>query len=120
MPKMYFAEFSDSESNNVFQKFGHTGHNDAMIRLNRIVEEYPKFNVRVLAAAYHNDLLKVQGAEEAFKVMFPKNFWLDEKISGITECVKLEWEVRNDIIQKVMELNKRFKKECFGDQKMEN
>ena len=115
MPKMYFAEFTDSESNNVFQKFGHTGHNDAMIRLNRIVEEYPKFKVRVLAAAYHNDLIKVQGAEEAFKVMFPKNFWLDEKISGITEGVKLECARRHALIQKGMEFKNRFKKECFGD-----
>jgi hypothetical protein len=99
---MYFAEFT--KDNKVFQKFGHTGHNDAMIRLN------------ILAAAYHNDITKCQGAEEAFKCMYPKNFWLEEKISGITECVVLDQSTRNSVIQAVRKLNTKFKEECFGNQ----
>jgi hypothetical protein len=114
MPKMYFAEFT--KDNKVFQKFGHTGHNDAMIRLNNITKEYPQFKARVLAAAYHNDITKCQGAEEAFKCMYPKNFWLEEKISGITECVVLDQSTRNSVIQAVRKLNTKFKEECFGNQ----
>lgn len=116
MPKLYFGEFEHNQTGEIFQKFGHTGHNDAMIRLNRITEEYPVLNARVLAGAYHHDLAKVQGAEMAFQAMFPKNFWLDEKISGITECVKLDQETRNRVIKAIMELNKKFKKECFGNE----
>ena len=111
---MYFAEFTDTETGNTFTKFGHTGHNDAMIRLNRICEEFPKFTARVLAGAYHNDLAKVQGAEEAFKALYPKNLWLDEKISGITEICKVNNMERKQIIDAVMRLNKAFKKECFS------
>jgi len=115
MPKMYFAEFTNNKTGQIFQKFGHTGHNDAMKRLNRIVEEFPQYSVRVLAAAYHHKIEKCQGAEEAFQVMYPKNFWLEEKLSGITECVILESIVRNEIIKKIMKLNEKFKKECFGE-----
>lgn len=115
MAKFYFAEFTNTETNQVFQKFGHTGYNDAQIRLDRITEEYPQYKARVLAAAYHNDIAKCQGAEMAFQAMYPKNFWLEEKLSGITECVILDAAVRNDVIQAVRKLNDKFKKECFGE-----
>jgi len=116
MPKFYFAEFTNTKTGKVFQKFGHTGHNDAQIRLDRITEEFPNYKARVLAAAYHNDITKCQGAEMAFQAMYPKNFWLEEKLSGITECVILEYDVRKQIIDAVMKLNTKFKKECFGNE----
>ena len=116
MPKFYFAEFTNTETGKVFQKFGHTGHNDAQIRLDRITEEFPKYKARVLAAAYHNDITKCQGAEMAFQVIYPKNFWLEEKLSGITECVVLDYESRKQIIEAIMKLNTKFKKECFGNE----
>lgn len=113
MPKMYFAEFTDTETGKTFQKFGHTRHNDAMIRINRILEEYPKFTGRILAAVYHHDVTFCRGVEEAFKTLYPKNFWLEEKISGITECVVLEYEIRNDLIKKIMKLNGKTNKELY-------
>lgn len=116
MPKFYFAEFTNSKTGKVFQKFGHTGHNDAQIRLDRITQEYPDYTARVLAAAYHHDIIKCQGAEMAFQSMYPKNFWLEEKLSGITECVILESNTRKQIIDAVMNLNKKFKKECFPNE----
>jgi hypothetical protein len=113
MPKMYFAEFTDTETGKVFQKFGHTSKNDAMIRLNYITEEHPKFKARVLAAVYHHDINFCKGVEETFKTLYPKNFWLDEKISGITECVILDYDIRNDLIKKIMKLNEKTKKELY-------
>ena len=112
---MYFAEFADTETGKVFQKFGHTGYNDAQKRLDNITEEYPKFKARILATAYHNDITKCQGAEMAFQAMYPKNFWLEEKLSGITECVVLDYETRKHVIDAVRGLNDKFKKECFGE-----
>jgi len=112
---MYFAEFTDLETGKQFQKFGHTGFNDAQKRLDHITEEYPKFAARVLAAAYHHNIDKCRGAEEAFQCMYPKNFWLEEKISGITECVVLNDGQRMNCIQAVRRLNDKFKKECFGE-----
>ena len=114
MPKMYFAEFERTvPPYDKFNKFGHTGHNDAMIRLNRIVEDYPQFKVRVLAVVYHHDLEHVQEVEERYKAKYPKNFYLSEKISGVTEIVKLQYEVRNNIIQELRALNDKNKKELF-------
>lgn len=115
MPKMYFAEFKRTVPPfDVFDKFGHTGHNDAMKRLNRIVEEFPDFEVRVLASVYHHDVEKVIEIEERYKARYPKNFWLEEKLSGITECVKLDWDTRNNIIKELRDLNEKTKKELFG------
>ena len=114
MARFYFAEFTNTETGETFQKFGHTREKDAQVRLNHITEAFPKFTATVLASAYHHSVEKCQGAEEAFQVVYPKNFWLEEKISGITECVILERDIRNQIIKMVMNLNKKFKKECFG------
>ena len=114
MPKMYFAEFKNTLDGNVFDKFGHTSYNDAMKRLQRIVEEFPHFKVRVLASVYHHDVEVCQKLEEEYKAKYPKNFWLEEKLSGITECVKLEWNTRNKIIKELRALNEKTKKELFG------
>ena len=113
MAKMYFAEFTNTENGETFQKFGHTREKDVMVRLNRIVAEYPKFIPKVLAAVYHHNVEYCQGVEETFKLLYPKNFWLEEKISGITECVILDYEVRNDLIKKIMKLNEKTKKELY-------
>jgi hypothetical protein len=110
MAKMYFAEFTNTETGETFQKFGHTRNNDAMVRINKIIEEYPKFTGRILAAVYHHNVEYCQGVEETFKQLYPKNFWLEEKISGITECVILEYETRNGLIKKIMKLNEITKK----------
>lgn len=110
MPKMYFAEFTDTTTGKTFQKFGHTSFNDAMKRLNYITEEHPNFKARVLAAVYHHDVNFCKGVEETFKAIYPKNFWLEEKISGITECVVLEYNVRNNIIDILRSLNDKTKK----------
>lgn len=115
MPKMYFAEFIDTETGKIFQKFGHTRFKDAQMRLDNITKDYPKYSARILAAAYHNDVTKCQGAEEAFQAMYPKNFWLEEKLSGISECVVLDSKERKEVIDAIQRLNKKFKKECFGE-----
>lgn len=115
MPRIYFAEFTDTETGKVFQKFGHTKFSDAQKRLDRITEDFPRFKARVLASAYHTDISKCQGAEMAFQSLYPKNFWLAEKLSGITECVEVNYDTRKHIIEAVMSLNKKFKKECFSE-----
>jgi hypothetical protein len=116
MPRFYFAEFVNKEERVVFQKFGHTSFSDAQDRLDRITSEYPQFEARVLASAFHKDLAKCQGAEMAFQAMYPKNFWLEEKLSGITECVMLNYDIRNEVIAAVRKLNEKFKKECFPNE----
>jgi len=87
-----------------------------MIRLNRIIEEHPEFEVRVLAAVYHHSVEFCQGVEEAYKEMYPKNFWLEEKISGVTEIVKLDTATRNKIIRNLRNLNEKTKKALFPNE----
>lgn len=116
MPKAYLAEFENSRPPfDVFQKIGHTGHNDAQKRLDWITSEYPHYKARVLAAVYHHDIEFCKGVEEAFKVMYPKNFWLEEKISGVTEIVKLNSDDRIKVIQQFRTLNEKTKKELFSE-----
>ena len=114
MPKFYFAEFTRKKGGEVFQKFGHTKFKDAMKRFSYNSEQYEEFDIRILASAYHHDIDKCRGAEDAFKVMYPKNLWIQEKISGVTEIVQLDTKIRNDIILKIHVLSDKWKKECFN------
>jgi len=40
---------------------------------------------------------------------YPKNFWLKEKIRGVTEVVKLDRPTRNNAIKEVRELSEKLK-----------
>lgn len=111
MARVYFAEFYNSKTNEIFYKFGHTKSWDAQKRLDRITSEYPQFNARVLASIYHQDVEKCIELEEEFKARYPKNFYLVEKISGVTEIVKLT-------PNQVSDINKEFR--ARRDQMYEN
>lgn len=114
--KLYFAEFERKSNGQIFQKFGHTSYNDALDRFRYDAEQYEAFDIRILATAYNHSVDKCRGAEEAFKVMFPKNLWLEEKISGVTEIVQLDYSTRNELIQMIRKLNDKWKKECFNNE----
>lgn len=111
MARVYFAEFYNSKTNEIFYKFGHTQSWDAQKRLDRITSEYPQFKARVLASIYHPDVNFCIEIEEEFKTRYPKNFYLVEKISGVTEIVKLSPKQVGDI-------NKEFR--ARRDQMYEN
>lgn len=116
MPKVYLAEFTNKETNQTFQKFGHTKFSDAQIRLNYIVKDHPKYTAKVLASAYHDDISVCQGAEMSFHTMYPKNFWIEEKLSGITECVILNEVDRRNAIAAVFKLKDHFKHDMLKKQ----
>lgn len=86
--KMYFARFTDKETKEVFFKFGHTSSWDAMERFLHQPEQYEKWDIKIMKTVA-GPLEEMKGVEEAFKAFYPKNFWLEEKISGVTEIVKL-------------------------------
>ena len=115
MAKMYFAEFTNNRTGQVFQKFGHTGFNDAQKRLDRITEEFPHFSARVLAVVYHHNIDICRAVEETFKTIYPKNLMIEEKISGVTELVHFTAEQRFNVIQHVRSLNEMYKAELFND-----
>ena len=123
MPKMYIAEFSgktDKNNHETFLKIGHTGKNDAMKRFSDYPNDYANWDIRILATAYHHDIDRCRGAEAAFQAVYPKydfisnkSLYIEEKINGVTEIVRLKPQQRYHLIQQVRNLSERWKRECF-------
>lgn len=109
--KFYFVRFSRKSTPEIFYKPGYTEFYDVMDRMRYILADYPQFEVKVLCSAYHRDLEVVKAAEAEFIKRFPKNFWLPEKISGITECVKLEGDRYYEALRYAYEIRDRFYKD---------
>ena len=91
--KLYFVRFEYiEECRPCFHKFGITGHFDVLKRFKG--DQYAKWHVRVINSAWGPEQL-VREAEQHLLKMFPKNFWLEEKVVGVTELVKMN-EVQID------------------------
>lgn len=104
--KVYLVEFTNKETGEQFLKFGVTSSYDVLERFKS--EEYNKWVVKPLASAYGTKA-QVEEAERKFLKKYPKNFWLEEKIRGVTEIVKLDRQTRNNAIQEVRQLSNEFK-----------
>lgn len=87
--KVYFARFTDKQTKQVFYKFGHTRNYDAMDRFTYEPEQYAKWDIKIMCTVY-GPIEEMIGIEEALKAVYPKNLWLEEKISGVTEIVKFD------------------------------
>lgn len=122
MPKLYAVEFTDKRDNNTFVKIGWTKEYDVMDRFSSKTmlkyghksNHYDNFNIKVLASAYTSDYNEVQEAEEHLLKKYPKNFWLEEKISGVTEIVKLDPKKRYELIQDVLKFRSLWFKQRKG------
>lgn len=103
--KMYFARFTNKATNEVdFYKFGHTASYDAMDRFTYAPEQYAKWEIKIMKSIY-GPLEQMKGVEEAFKAFYPKNLWIDEKVSGVTEIVTLTKEQVKHIIDRMTWIN---------------
>ena len=100
--KVYLVEFTNKETGEQFLKFGVTSSYDVLERFKS--EEYNMWVVKPLASAYGKKA-QVEEAERKFLKKYPKNFWLEEKIRGVTEIVKLDRQTRNAAIQEVRQLS---------------
>jgi len=104
--KVYLVEFTNKETGEQFLKFGVTSSYDILDRFKS--DEYNKWVVRPLASAYGTKE-QVEEAEQKFLNKYPKNFWLEEKIRGVTEVVKMDRQTRNAAIQEVRQLSSDLK-----------
>lgn len=103
--KMYFARFTNKETKKVdFYKFGHTASYDAMDRFTYDPAQYDKWDIKIMKTVY-GPLDQMKGIEETFKAFYPKNIWIEEKISGVTETVMLERAEVDRIIDRMTRLN---------------
>lgn len=99
MARVYLAKFVRIADGFTFYKVGHTQFSDAFKRLENILEPFPgMFEARVLASIYHPDVEVCKRIEEDFKEKYPKNFWIEEKLSGITECFQLDYNSYRKIL----------------------
>lgn len=87
--KVYFARFTNKQTKQIFYKFGHTKSYDAMDRFTYEPEQYSKWDIKIMCTVY-GPLDQMIGIEEALKAIYPKNLWIDEKISGVTEIVEFK------------------------------
>lgn len=109
--KVYFARFTNKESGDVeFYKFGHTSSYDAMDRFTYDPEQYSKWDIKIMKTVY-GPIEQMKGIEQTLRAFFPKNLWVEEKISGVTEIVRLEQHQINKIISVMESLNSFYYKE---------
>jgi len=106
--KMYLARFTNKETKEIdFYKFGHTSSWDAADRFKYEPEQYSKWEIKIMKTIA-GPLDEMKGIEEAFKAFYPKNLWVEEKISGVTEIVTLSREQVNEIINKMEVLGTKY------------
>lgn len=110
MPKLYVVEFKHKEKDLSFLKIGYTREYDVMERFSPKTssrygndpKQYDAYNIRVLASAYTSNYNQVLEAEETLKSKYPKNLWIKEKFSGVTEIVQLDQSDRRQLIEDVL------------------
>jgi hypothetical protein len=106
--KMYFARFTNKKTKQVeFYKFGHTRSYDALDRFKHEPEQYEPWDIKIMATVY-GPIEEMIGIEETFKAIYPKNLWIEEKISGVTETVVLNKDQINNIIEALKRLNNKY------------
>ena len=117
--KVYFAKFTDKETGDSFYKFGHTRSYDAMKRFTYEPEQYSKWDIQIMKSVY-GPIEQMMGIEETLKALYPKNFWIAEKISGVTEIVKLEDRDVHTIIELMTTLGNAYYKKREREKEGQN
>ena len=97
--KLYLAVFKDGITGDYcFHKFGHTSYHDAADRFKYDPGQYSKWDITIMKTVWgpEEDILRL---EEEYQKRYPKTFWIEEKIGGVTEITKLS----KDDVRKVIE-----------------
>lgn len=121
MCKVYLAEFKSKTGTEKFYKIGYTSYKDAMDRFNMKGSHYKNWDIRILSTIFCESVNTAKLVEKTLLTCYPKNFWLEEKISGVTEVFKLERKDYLDLLSKFRTINEYsktllgFKKGNFND-----
>lgn len=84
--KLYLVKFTNKQKYEYFYKFGLTHHYDVLKRFDD--PQYEPWDIKVMASAYGPREL-VEKAEKELLNRYPKNLWIEQKISGVTEIVSM-------------------------------
>jgi hypothetical protein len=108
MAKCYFVRLNNTATGAQFYKFGYTGSWDVEDRVKRIAEDYPHISYKIMKSVYHSDVDKVKKLEEYFLKKYPKNIWINEKLSGVTEIVSLPSHEVSKVLKEMSYISNRF------------
>lgn len=116
MPKVYLVEMTHKETGNRFQKIGWCAAYDVTSRFSaetsrkygRPEDQYGAYTIRVLASAYSPSIQEVKDAEATLKTWYPKNIFIEDTFSGITEIVSLDPDQRESLITTIRLLGKEW------------
>lgn len=106
--KLYLAVFKDGATGDYcFHKFGHTSFHDAADRFKYEPEQYKKWDITIMKTVWgpEEDILKL---EEEYQKRYPKTFWIEEKIGGVTEITKLSYEDVKKVINEFSLLGEKY------------
>ena len=106
--KLYLAQFKNKKTSENFYKIGITSKYDVLDRFK--YDEYNGWNIRVMSSAY-GPRDEVETAEQYLLKRFPKNLWIEQKISGVTEIVQLT----SPQFQECMELINEYKHKWYKE-----
>jgi hypothetical protein len=106
--KLYLAVFKDGATGDYcFHKFGHTSYHDAADRFKYDPEQYSKWDITIMKTIWgpEEEILKL---EEEYQKRYPKTFWIEEKIGGVTEITKLTPEQVKTTIKEFSLLGEKY------------
>lgn len=105
MCKVYFAEFSNKKTGEVFYKIGHTSYKDALDRFKIKGKQYESWDIRILSTIFCESVNMAKVVESTIREFYPKNFWLEEKINGVTEIFKVKRPEYLELLARFRRLN---------------
>lgn len=107
--KLYLVRFERKDNpKSCFYKFGITHHYNVIERFND--QSYSSWHIKPICSAYGPKQL-VEQAEKELLNLFPKNFWLEEKLSGVTEIVKMS----NEEVTKAKKIVENYRQEWYNN-----
>lgn len=106
--KLYLAVFKEADTKKYcFHKFGHTSYHDAADRFRYEPEQYAKWDITIMKTIWGPED-KILELEEEYQRKYPKDFWIDEKISGVTEITKLTTTQVKSVISEFSLLGEKY------------
>ena len=84
--KLYLVRFTDKGTSDTFYKMGITSRYDVLERFDS--DQYNNWDIKVMSSAY-GPREEVERAEKVLLELYPKNLWIEQKISGVTEIARM-------------------------------
>ena len=106
--KIYIVEFNSKILADSFHKIGITHHFDVLDRFKG--SQYDDWDIRVVCSAY-GPRSEVEQLEKLLLIKYPKNIWIEKKISGVTEIVNFS----SGQLDEVVGIIKTFKDKWYNE-----